>query len=106
MEPKKEARHKGGGANLKDKEGMVKHLREHIKYPANKQQLLEACNRMSDTAPEDKEWFRKTLPDKTYQNADEVIRALNLGGPEKEEAPEREESMGGEPVMGMQGSTF
>lgn len=63
---------------MKDKEGMLKHLREHIKWPATKQELVDACNKMSDIQEEDREMFRKTLPEGTYKDADEVIKALKL----------------------------
>lgn len=66
------------GEKLKDREGMIKHLREHVNYPASKQQLAEACNRMSHTPHEDRDWFMKTLPDKTYKSADEVMGALGM----------------------------
>jgi len=57
---------------------VVKHIKEHLKYPATKKQMVEACNKMSDVPKADREWFQKNLPDKTYKNADEVIKALKL----------------------------
>ncbi len=63
---------------MKNKEGLLKHLREHIKWPATKQELADACNKMSDIAEEDRETFRKNLPDGTYKDADEVAKALKL----------------------------
>lgn len=58
------------------KKVVSQHLREHIVYPANKQKIMEACNKMEDVPKEDKEWFERDLPDRTYNNADEVIDAL------------------------------
>lgn len=57
---------------------MIDHLKTHIKYPATKKQLTEACNKMMDISAPDREWFIKNLPDRTYKNADEVIKALKL----------------------------
>lgn len=63
---------------LSAKADVMKHIREHNKYPATKRELVDSCSGMSDVPVADKEWFEKNLPDKTYYTADEVIRALNL----------------------------
>jgi hypothetical protein len=60
------------------KEEVKTHIREHLSYPASKQQLIQACNDMSDVPKSDKEWFENNLPEGNYQTADEVIKALNL----------------------------
>jgi hypothetical protein len=63
---------------LTAKDDVVKHIREHSKYPTTKKELVAACSGMSDVPSVDKEWFEKNLPEKTYSTADEVIRALGL----------------------------
>ncbi len=60
------------------KKEAIEHIKEHIKYPATKKQMIEACNMMYDVPKADKEWFEKNLPEGTYKNADEVLKALKL----------------------------
>ena len=62
---------------MQNKEGTIKHLREHQNYPATKADLAAACNNLSDFSDEDKKWFINNLPDKSYNSADEVIKSLN-----------------------------
>jgi len=57
---------------------VVEHLQKHIVYPANKAQIIEACNKMMDVSQEDKKWFEKNLPEWSYRNAGEVIRAIQI----------------------------
>ena len=52
------------------------HLKNHVRYPANRSQVVAACNNMSDAPAEDKEWVMKSLPEGTYRSADEVVSAL------------------------------
>jgi hypothetical protein len=62
---------------IKKKE-VIEHIRVHADYPATKKQLIEWCNNMSDVPKEDREWFKKNLPERTYYSAEEVIKALKL----------------------------
>ena len=57
---------------------IVEHIRNHTNYPATKVQLEEACNRMEECSDEQKQWFAKELPNRTFRNANEVIKALRL----------------------------
>ncbi len=57
---------------------LITHIEGHVKYPATKKQLVEACNMMSDVSKADKDWFSRSLPDRTYKNSDEVKKALKL----------------------------
>jgi hypothetical protein len=66
---------------MKDVQNAMMHLREHQEYPATKQQLVEACNSLSDFSDEDKKWFEENLPDSTYDSADEVVQALGMKTP-------------------------
>lgn len=63
---------------MNDKDNAVKHLKEHQTYPATKEELVASCNNLSDFSDEDKKWFESNLPEKTYNSADEVIKALGL----------------------------
>ena len=53
-------------------------LNHHDGFPTTKQKLVEACEGMSDFTPEVKKWFEEALPGGTYNNAEEVFRALSL----------------------------
>lgn len=63
---------------MKDMKNAKMHLKEHIKYPATKQQLVEACNKMSDFSDDDKKWFEEHLPEGTYKSAEDVMSALGM----------------------------
>lgn len=63
---------------MQDQANAVMHLRQHTTYPATKDQLVAACNNMSDFSEEDKKSFAERLPGGTYNSADEVIKALGL----------------------------
>jgi hypothetical protein len=52
------------------------HIVKHVKYPATKQELVSACKGMHEMKTDDKNWFEETLPDKTYNSPDEVMKAL------------------------------
>jgi len=54
------------------------HLKNHVKYPATKAQLLESCNKLADVAPADRQLFAKKLPEGTYKTSDDVIKAIGL----------------------------
>ena len=47
-----------------------------MEYPGMKRQLIEACNNMMDVSAEDKKWFENNLPDRTCDNAEDVLTAL------------------------------
>ena len=52
------------------------HLKNHVQYPANKSQVIAACNGMTDAPPEDRQWVSQTLPEGNYTTADQVVSAL------------------------------
>ncbi len=51
-------------SNLKTE---LEHIKHHIKYPANKTQVLAACNNIFVT---------KSLTDNNYKGPEDVVRAL------------------------------
>lgn len=65
-----------GVRRVKDIKNAMDHLKAHIDYPATKEDLLKACNELSDFSAEDKKWFIENLPEGTYRSADEVAEAL------------------------------
>src|SRR2546427_316497 len=60
-------------SNLKPE---LEHIKHHIKYPANKTQVLAACNNMTDVPSIDKEFVTKSLTDNNYKGPEDVVRAL------------------------------
>jgi len=57
-------------------DAVMKHIDNDVSYPASKDDLVKACNDMSDVSEGDKKWFMDKLPDQQFQNADEVKHAL------------------------------
>jgi hypothetical protein len=70
---KKDAAHKWAN----EKTAMT-HLKEHIKYPATKTEILAQCTGMSEADKADKEWLTANLPEGSYKTADEVMKALKM----------------------------
>ncbi len=60
-------------SNLKTE---LEHLKKHVNYPADRQQVIAACNNMMDVDSEDRTWFTSALPDGNYSSADDVVKAL------------------------------
>ena len=57
----------------------LKHVGEHHDgYPQTKDQLVKACNNMSEFDEKEKAWFAEKLPDGNYKSKEEVIEALGL----------------------------
>jgi len=61
---------------MENVQGAKEHLRSHQNYPASKADLVAACNNLSDFSEEDKREFENSLPEGTYNSADEVVKAL------------------------------
>jgi len=58
--------------------GMLKgaiHVREHVHYPADKVSIIETCNKMTEVPEGDRERFERCLPERLYDNADNVIKS-------------------------------
>jgi hypothetical protein len=62
--------------NDEDKKTALDHLRQHITYPASADEIKKACNDMEDVPEGKRTEFLATLPDGTYNSADEVIKAV------------------------------
>ncbi len=52
------------------------HLQQHQTYPTTKADLVKTCNGLSDFSDADKKWFSDTLPEGSYNSADDVMNAL------------------------------
>ncbi len=57
-------------------ETSLEHLKNHIEYPASREQVVAACNNMSDVPADDRDWFSNNLPEGTYSNPEEVLSAI------------------------------
>ncbi len=63
---------------MKDMKNTIDHLKNHQDYPATKEELVEACNSLSDFSDEDKKWYQQHLEHKTYNSAEEVMETLGI----------------------------
>ncbi len=54
----------------------LEHIKHHIKYPANKAQVIATCNNMMDVPSADKEFVTKSLPEGSFKGPDDLVRAL------------------------------
>ncbi len=60
------------------KKEIVTHLKEHMKYPANKSAIVAECHNMEHLPAEARAWVQSKLADRTYNSADEAIKSLGL----------------------------
>jgi hypothetical protein len=56
----------------------IKHLKDHVKYPASRTAVLAACADTPEFSAAEKKWLSDNLPERTYVSADEVASALRL----------------------------
>lgn len=61
-----------------EKTEMKVHIRDHLDYPARKEDLVQACNNMAHVPAEDRKWFEEKLPSGTYKTSDDVLKTLGL----------------------------
>jgi hypothetical protein len=61
---------------LKEHLLMRNHIVKSVKYPASKESLVTTFKGLRDIKSGDKKWFEETLPSRTYQTPDEVMKAL------------------------------
>jgi hypothetical protein len=52
------------------------HLKAHVTYPATRAQVLAACAQTPEFTAGEKAWFASRLPEGTYKNANEVLKAV------------------------------
>jgi hypothetical protein len=67
-----------GAAAKPDSSKAVAHLKEHVKYPANRATVLAACADTPEFTAAEKKWLADNLPEKNFTSADEVVAALHL----------------------------
>ena len=54
------------------------HLEQHVKYPANRKEILAACADTPEFTAAQKLWFEQNLPEGNYASAAAVMTALKL----------------------------
>ena len=79
----------GAGMSKDDQQKLADHNKlrmeiKKVKYPASKTTIVA---HVKGIKADDKKWFTETLPDKTYESADDVYSAL--GWPEAAPAPSK-----------------
>jgi hypothetical protein len=57
---------------------MVTHIKDHMSYPATKQAIVEMCNNMAHVPESARQMVADKLPDRMYNSADEVMKALKM----------------------------
>jgi hypothetical protein len=60
------------------KKKYAEHIGDDVTYPASCNDLVAACNNMSEFSKSEKEWFSKSLPHGSFESADEVRKVLHL----------------------------
>lgn len=57
---------------------LISHIQNHISYPTTKKALVEECSSMAHVPEPTRQWAVDKLPDRTYDSADQVLKALGL----------------------------
>jgi len=76
-----EASASSAGMSKEDQQKVAEHNKlrmeiKKVKYPASKTTIVA---HVKGIKADDKKWFSETLPDKTYESADDVYSALGWG---------------------------
>jgi len=61
---------------LREHVKMRNHITKNVKYPATKEEIVTTFKGLHDIKPDDRKWFEETLPSKTYESPDDVMKAL------------------------------
>src|SRR5882724_11316339 len=59
-------------ATQPDRQKSLTHFKEHVSYPATRQQILAACAQTKEFGEAEKQWIADNLPEGSYANADAV----------------------------------
>lgn len=54
----------------------LNHIKNDVNYPANKQDIMQACSGFSEVSKLERDWFDSTLPDRTFNSANDVVQAI------------------------------
>jgi len=61
---------------LREHVKMRNHVLKGVKYPATKDELVTQFRSFKDIKADDRKWFEETLPNKTYDSPEDVMKAL------------------------------
>ena len=65
-------------------EKTIEHIKSHVEYPLSKADIIAKCNNMemhgTDYVEHDRNWLQENLPDRTYNNSEEVLSTVGKGG--------------------------
>ena len=64
------------GGKMHNRSEVIAHFREHQKYPAQREDLISACENLSDLEPEDRQWLHESLSEKKYKTVGDVLDKL------------------------------
>ena len=57
---------------------LEEHVGTHVEFPASCNDVVMACNNLSEFSAHEKEWFSGALPHGSFENANDIKRALKL----------------------------
>ena len=60
------------------KEKYTAHIGSDVAYPASCEQIVNACNNMSEFSADEKAWFAEALPHGNFKSAADVNRAVGI----------------------------
>jgi len=72
---------------LREHVKMRNHITKSVKYPATKEEIVTVFKGLHDVKTDDRKWFEETLPDKTYDSPEDVMKALGWEVPSTEATP-------------------
>lgn len=55
---------------------ILNHIKNDVKYPANKNDIIHACSDFSEISKNERDWLDSTLPDRSYIDPEEVVKAI------------------------------
>jgi hypothetical protein len=54
----------------------LNHIKNDVRYPASKEEIMAACSGFSEISASEREWFSLNIPDRSFNGPDEVLLAL------------------------------
>ncbi len=54
----------------------LNHIKNDVRYPASKSDIMAACSGFSEVSAREREWFDLNIPDRSFDSPEEVLMAL------------------------------